>query len=110
MECGGCWCRVGRCWYGVWEVLVWSVGSAGVECGRYMHWCEVWELLMWSIVVWSVWRETECKGCKQTIASSIPCNLWEALMSSLAGQILSCLYLLCGCHVILMAVFVVVSD
>ena len=42
------------------------------------------------VLVWSVWRETECKGCKQTIETSIPCNLWEALMSSLAGKILSC--------------------
>lgn len=52
----------------VWEVLVWSVGGicTGVRCG---------ELLMWSIVVvWSVWRETECKGCKQNIACRAICG------------------------------------
>ena len=55
VESGGTGVKYGRCWYGVWEVLVWSVEGAGVECGRYMHWCEVWELLMWNIVVWRCW-------------------------------------------------------
>jgi len=55
VECGWCWCEV-------WEVLVWSMGGAGVECGRC--WCGVWEVLVWEVLVWSMWRETKCKGCR----------------------------------------------
>ena len=35
VESGGTGVKYGRCWYGVWEVLVWNVGGicTGVRCG-----------------------------------------------------------------------------